>query len=777
MKQNKLLKLGGVIISLLMTVNTASAQTTLASWDFTDNVKYSGVTSENKTDYTATAEAKAEMEFTFAENQPFFHPTSGSLSASTLTIWSMDTSKKWYISGFNSGALRMYTKAPQVINNPADPDQHYNYAQVNFSATGYKNIAFSANVTGNNSKSLPTYILVSTDGGTTWSLSSKTNNTGSSWSNFVESSATLAVDNATDVIVRLLIGYNAGATSDMYLNNFKITGEDIGASATYTVSTSAAVGGYVSSSLAGNSFVDGTSLTLTANNLLGYQFVEWQQGGVKVSDENPYTFSVSANANLSAVFKSVATYTLTTATNIAWAGTVTRSVDAVEYSEGTNVTLTAAANSGFEFVRWSDGNTNSSRSVTMDGNKSLTAEFAKIAPTPGTTNVTLVSWTFDGNYTTVDGDGVTIYTPTGTDHAAVEYNYSAQVPVIRPDICIGEDDSYALTIKCDKNWKLEDFSNYGRYILFWMNNNDISDANYTVPTSYNNYFEASFPTTNFTGMNMQFIVSANNENPGMEYGVVYSVDGGSTWSLIQTVNAATHWNGWNVQNVSLPTETENQSKVIVRIIRKGKSDNNQDNKLDYLTITGTYTAQDVTIGATGFATYFNDYAVEIPSGVKAYWGQLSGSKVVLTEITDGIIPANTAVVLEGAANTYALTATSEAGSTYASNALRGVVANTTVSSLGLGSGTVYVLAKTSSTGKAAFCQYTGTTLGDHRAYLFVAGSGAPELSFVFADSNTTGIETISSQQTAGEAFNLQGQRVAQPKKGLYIIGGKKVIIK
>ena len=32
-------------------------------------------------------------------------------------------------------------------------------------------------------------------------------------------------------------------------------------------------------------------------------------------------------------------------------------------------------------------------------------------------------------------------------------------------------------------------------------------------------------------------------------------------------------------------------------------------------------------------------------------------------------------------------------------------------------------------------------------------------------------------QTDGEFYNLAGQRVAQPTKGLYIVNGKKVVIK
>ena len=56
-----------------------------------------------------------------------------------------------------------------------------------------------------------------------------------------------------------------------------------------------------------------------------------------------------------------------------------------------------------------------------------------------------------------------------------------------------------------------------------------------------------------------------------------------------------------------------------------------------------------------------------------------------------------------------------------------------------------------------------------RAYLTDPLS-APE--FLPFEGNTTGIESVGSK---GEFFNLAGQRVAQPAKGLYIVNGKKVI--
>ena len=47
-----------------------------------------------------------------------------------------------------------------------------------------------------------------------------------------------------------------------------------------------------------------------------------------------------------------------------------------KYAAGTQVTISANPNSGYHFVKWSDGNTSASRKLTVDKNYTLQAEFA-----------------------------------------------------------------------------------------------------------------------------------------------------------------------------------------------------------------------------------------------------------------------------------------------------------------------------------------------------------------------------------------------------------------
>ena len=77
-----------------------------------------------------------------------------------------------------------------------------------------------------------------------------------------------------------------------------------------------------------------------------------------------------------------------------------------------------------------------------------------------------------------------------------------------------------------------------------------------------------------------------------------------------------------------------------------------------------------------------------------------------------------------------------------------------------------------------FHEATSGTLQSGKAYLKVAAStGAPALSIDFGATNISTTNFTNDTNNSGEYFNLAGQRVAQPTKGLYIVNGKKVIVK
>ena len=190
----------------------------------------------------------------------------------------------------------------------------------------------------------------------------------------------------------------------------------------------------------------------------------------------------------------------------------------------------------------------------------------------------------------------------------------------------------------------------------------------------------------------------------------------------------------------------------------------------------------VTISAAKYATFCSPYKLDYSgTDVKAYMAKSTGSSVKLTEVEDGIVPANAGVVLYSeTANTYNIPVTSAAGSDYdaENNELVGINVRTSVAADGGDGKTNYIL----SNEDAGVGFYKATTAGAylaaHRAYL--STGAAASRSFLGFDDETTGIETINANRETvsgvQEYYNLNGQRVTTPTKGLYIVNGKKVII-
>ncbi len=156
-------------------------------------------------------------------------------------------------------------------------------------------------------------------------------------------------------------------------------------------------------------------------------------------------------------------------------------------------------------------------------------------------------------------------------------------------------------------------------------------------------------------------------------------------------------------------------------------------------------------------------------GLTAYVVQeVTATSVKLTE-TKGIYGANLGYILEGTAGaTYNIPVVDDAPGS-GGNKLSGTGDGAeTVSA-----NNVYVL----SDGK--FCLFTDTEIPAHKAYL-PAGyvpEGAHELTLVFGDDDATAIKNIKVGTEDNVYYDLQGRRVLYPTKGLYIVNGKKVVIK
>lgn len=130
----------------------------------------------------------------------------------------------------------------------------------------------------------------------------------------------------------------------------------------YNVNVTATAGGSVTG---GKLYLEGTDATITATPAEGYHFVKWSDGELNATR----TIKVTTDVTLTAEF-AINVYTVTLS---AENGTVT---GAGEYQHGATANINAVAAAGYHFVRWSDGNTEATRSIVVTADVTLTAEFA-----------------------------------------------------------------------------------------------------------------------------------------------------------------------------------------------------------------------------------------------------------------------------------------------------------------------------------------------------------------------------------------------------------------
>lgn len=179
--------------------------------------------------------------------------------------------------------------------------------------------------------------------------------------------------------------------------------------------------------------------------------------------------------------------------------------------------------------------------------------------------------------------------------------------------------------------------------------------------------------------------------------------------------------------------------------------------------------------AASFSTLYLDYAVELPSGVKAYRGVLNAEEATLTlyQIKTGVVPALCAVIIENTHVGSSITLTKTTTTATYANDLKG----TLVAIAGIDPSNYYVLGHTAQY-HLGFYHPNSTTLAANKAYIEWSSSNARSLTIKRGDDEgTTAISEMESIENA-VIYNLLGQRVYHMESGkIYIVNGKKVVIK
>ncbi|MDY6297720.1 MAG: hypothetical protein SPL50_05480 [Alloprevotella sp.] len=167
-----------------------------------------------------------------------------------------------------------------------------------------------------------------------------------------------------------------------------------------------------------------------------------------------------------------------------------------------------------------------------------------------------------------------------------------------------------------------------------------------------------------------------------------------------------------------------------------------------------------------YTTLYMPVAVKISEEATAYAIVKNADGVTLDMVAcpDNVVPANTGVILNGNYAQCTATLSTEAGT--ATSDLTG-----TTPMIGTVDG-CYVLSVVN--GKLGFYKFVGTELKGFRAY-YVDETADPTRGFVLNMGDLTGINPSLLTGDASQVYDLQGRRVLNAQKGLYIINGKKVV--
>ena len=200
---------------------------------------------------------------------------------------------------------------------------------------------------------------------------------------------------------------------------------------------------------------------------------------------------------------------------------------------------------------------------------------------------------------------------------------------------------------------------------------------------------------------------------------------------------------------------------------------------------------ELTVSAAKYATLYLDYNAIIPEGVEVYTANaVDGNRLMMQQVT-GVLPANTGVIVRAEQGTYAFEQSFENTEEIENNLFRGSIEDEYITPEN--GYKYYVLAmKDGVVGMYADALTGGTFKNNaNKAYLMLStriGIYDEEVdtedpgmqlsnSYYFDFSGTTAIEPVINEVEDNIYYDLSGRRVENPTQGIYIVNGKKVLVK
>ena len=238
----------------------------------------------------------------------------------------------------------------------------------------------------------------------------------------------------------------------------------------------------------------------------------------------------------------------------------------------------------------------------------------------------------------------------------------------------------------------------------------------------------------------------------------------------------------NLTSITIPNSVTSIGKYAFNYCSKLETITLNSNPfIDEDAFTGIKAGATVTMNLTAnsadgayWTTFYNmNYSFQADVNTQVFKVELNDTKLTLHEVEDRIVNGGLPVVLKKSTDgNIVMTQTTEATSNTQPNSLSGVS-----DPAGLpADGNTYVL-DNGSEGLGFYKLADGKTLGVGNAFLFYSGGAGAREFFGFGEATDIGNIDHSPFTIDHSVYDLQGRRVANPTKGIYVVNGKKVIIK
>ena len=177
-------------------------------------------------------------------------------------------------------------------------------------------------------------------------------------------------------------------------------------------------------------------------------------------------------------------------------------------------------------------------------------------------------WEFTTGYDVVKTGSTAVYTPNNLGWSALANTaWKTTQPYFLPNTCALVPEDCRVTVHIsDGKWQVTSSGSAPNYLLR-LNTASITKftakADYADGSKHDQYFEVQMPTTSLSNLKLNFAIG-DGSSSSTKFGVVYSVDGGNTWTVLDDYTSGSHWNTYVDANYDL--KADNKQQLIIRML-------------------------------------------------------------------------------------------------------------------------------------------------------------------------------------------------------------------